>query len=169
MLYRFGDCSHQPVGFVIFAQHAQLRIFFIFILLLPIQPIIGTCKIAQTLYDAVNISSNVVFRLWGCQSCLFSISHIFQLLLNCCLCIFNSFSCHSGFTIHIILDPFLLLFIAHQAGFLSLPRCKLLIGLQAVHCLKASDPFCFQAALAVICLMMWSCGVHCQITIFACQ
>jgi hypothetical protein len=50
LLERCGDCAHHPAGFVIFAQIALLSIFII--LLFPIVPIVGTCKITQTVSDS---------------------------------------------------------------------------------------------------------------------
>jgi hypothetical protein len=41
-----------------------------------------------------------------------TIRHIVLLLLNRCLCVFNSLSCPSGFSLNIILNLFLFLFIA---------------------------------------------------------
>jgi hypothetical protein len=43
--------------------------------------------------------------------CIFNIVHIFLLLYDCCLCILKSLACHSGLSIHIILDPFRFLFV----------------------------------------------------------
>ena len=111
MLYCFGDCGHHPAGFIIFTKLAQLRIFFIIILVFHIIPIVGTWKITQTIADGVQYLLKCYFRLGGCQSRVFNISHCFLHLLNCCLCFFNLISCHSGLSVRIILDPFLLLFI----------------------------------------------------------
>ena len=113
VLYHFVDCAHHPAEFVILAQHTQLCIFFIIILLLfLIVIIVGTWKIAPTVSDWIHHLLKGFFRCSGCWSCLFSISHILLLLHNRCLCGLNSLWCHSGLYIHIIVDPFLLLFIA---------------------------------------------------------
>jgi hypothetical protein len=110
LLYRFGDCAHHPARFIIFAQLALLSLFII--LVFPILPIVGTCKITQTVSDSNQHLLKHLFRLSGCQSCDFSIRHIVLLLLNRCLCVFNSLSCPSGFSLNIILNLFLFLFIA---------------------------------------------------------
>jgi len=112
VLYCFGDCAHHPARLIIFAQPAKLCIFFIINLVFPILLIFGTWKIAQTVSDSILHLLKCSFRFCGCPSYLFNISHMFQLLHNCCLCVLNSLSCHCGRSIHIILDPFLLLFIA---------------------------------------------------------
>ena len=49
--------------------------------------------------------------LSGHQSRVFSFLRIFRLLPNWCLCVLNSRSCHSSFSLNIILNPFLFLFI----------------------------------------------------------
>jgi len=110
LLVRFGDCVHHPAGFVIFAQLALLSLFFI--LILPIHPIVGTCNISQTVSDSNQHRLNSLFWLYGCQSHDFSIRHIVLLLLNRCQCVFNSLSRRSGFSLNIILNQFLFLFIA---------------------------------------------------------
>jgi len=111
ILYRFSDCAHHTARFVIFPKLALCRIFYIIIFVIPILLNVGTCNIAQTISDGVLHLLRCCFRLGGCQSRLFSISHIILHLLNCCLRIFNSLSCQSGLSFHIILDPFLLLFV----------------------------------------------------------
>ena len=78
----------------------------------PNRAIVGTCKIAQTIAKGVQQLLTCCFGLGGCQSHLFGVPHIILLLFLCCLCIFNSLSCHSGLTFHIILDSVLLLFAA---------------------------------------------------------
>jgi len=61
--YRFRDCAHHPAGFFIIAQLALLYLFII--LIFPILPIFGTCKIAQTVSDSNHLSYNIPFRaLW---------------------------------------------------------------------------------------------------------
>src|SRR5882757_3145972 len=49
LLDRFGDCAHHPAGFIIFTQ---LALHCLFILIFPILPIVGTCKITQTVSDS---------------------------------------------------------------------------------------------------------------------
>ena len=125
MLYHFGDWPYHLAGFVIFTQLPLLRTFFIMILLFPILLSVGTCKIARTISDGVEHLFKCCFRLGCCQSRHFSVSHIFLLLPNCCLCIVNSLSCHSGLSIYMILDLFVLLIVASKWGFSSIPQCKL--------------------------------------------
>jgi len=112
MLYWFRDCAHHTAGFVMFAKIALLRIFLIIIPVFPILPIVWTCKIAQILSDGIPNLLKCCFRLGGCQSHVVSISYFFLHLLNCRLCVFDSLSCHSGLSFHMILKPILLLFIA---------------------------------------------------------
>jgi hypothetical protein len=112
VLYRFGDCANHPARFFIFAQLAMPCILFIIILVFPILLIIGICKITQTVSDSFQHLLKCDFRLSGCRSSLFNIYHMFLLLHHCCLCVLNSLSCHCGLSLHIILDPFLSLFVA---------------------------------------------------------
>jgi len=142
MLYHFRYCAHYEAGFIIFTQLTQLRIFFIISLVLPIVTIVATPKGAQIITHGVQHLLKCCFWLCGCQSHVFSISHIFLILLNCCLCVFNSPSCRSGVTSHIILYRFLLLFIAEEVSFTSFSCCKLLFGSQVAQCSQGSDPFC---------------------------
>jgi len=167
MQSRFADCADDPAGFIIHAQLGQLRIVFVIILVLPILRIIQTCKIARIISDGVQHLLKCCFGLWDCQSRLFSISHIFLLMLDCIRCVFNSFPCQSGLSIHKILDPFLLLFLASKVHFWSLLCRQLLFKSQGAHCPQGSDPFCIQAALAFIPLMMSSCGTLCGFAAFA--
>jgi len=106
----FGDFAHYAAGFVISAHIALLSRFIIF--LFPILPIVGTCKITQTVSDSNQHLLKRLFWLSGRQSRYFSMRHIVLLLLNCGLCIFNSLSCPSSLSLHIILNPLLFLFIA---------------------------------------------------------
>jgi len=110
LLDRFGDCAHHPAGFVILAQIALLSLFIIFFF--PILPIVGTCKITQTVSDSNEHLLKRLFGLSGRQSRYFSLRRNILLLLNRGLCVFNSLSCPSGLSLHIILNPFLYLFIA---------------------------------------------------------
>jgi len=113
LLYRFRDHAHPPARFVIFAQLAQLCIFIV--LIFRILLIIRTCKIAQTVSHIIQHLLKHLFGLSGCQSRVFNFPHIFPLLLHCCRCIFNSLTCRTGFSLNIILDPFLFLFILQKA------------------------------------------------------
>ena len=112
LLYAFGDCAHHPAGVVNFAQLAPLCIFQIIVLIFSILLIAGNCKIAQTVSHRIQHLPKLFFQLSGCQCRLISISHIFLLLVYCCLCIFIWLSGYSGFYIHIILDAVLFLIIA---------------------------------------------------------
>ena len=111
MPYRFRDCAHHPARFVIFAELGPRRIFFLIILVFRILLMVGTYKITQTIADGGQHLMKYRFRLGGCQSRLFSIYHIILPLCYCCLCVFDSLSCHSGLSFHIILDTFLLLIV----------------------------------------------------------
>jgi len=77
LLYSLGDCAHHPAGFVIFAQLALLWLFII--LMFPILPIIGTCKIAQTVSSSHHHLLKQPFGLSGCQSHVFSCPWVFLL------------------------------------------------------------------------------------------
>jgi len=112
VVYHFGECAHHLAVFVIFAHLVQLCIFFIMILIFPFLLPARTSKIMQTELSSIQHLFDYLFRLSGCPCNHFSISHIFLLLLNRCLCVLKSLSCHSGPPFHIILDPFALLFIA---------------------------------------------------------
>jgi len=162
MLCCFRDCAHHPAGFVKFTKFAPCWIISMIIVAFPILPIVGTCKIPQTISDGIQHLLKCCFRLCGCQSRLFSISDIILLLIYCCRCVFNSLSCHRGLCFDIILNPFLLLFVAWVVGFSLLPRCKFLFGSPATHPSKGSHPFCLHAALAILRLMKVSSGALCQ-------
>jgi hypothetical protein len=110
LLNRFGDYAHHPAGFVIIPQLALVSLFII--LVFPILSIVGTCKMTQTVSDSNQHLLKRLFALSGRQSRDFSMRHIILLLINRCLCVFNSVSCPSGFSLNIILNPFLFLFIA---------------------------------------------------------
>jgi len=169
ILYCFRDFAHHPAGFLIFPNLAPRKIIFIIILVFPILPIIGTCNIAQTISDGVEHLLQSCFRLGGCQSHLLSISHIILLLLNCCLCVFNLLCCHSGLSFHIILDPFLLLFVASEGSFSAYPYSKRLLGSEATQCSKGSDLLCLRATLAFIRLLTSWCGALCWCAVLACR
>jgi hypothetical protein len=79
------------------------------------------------------------------------------LQLKCCLGIFNFLSHPRGFSLNIILDSFLILFIAYKVHFFSFLGRKLLVRSQAVQSPNCSDSFFFQAALSIVPLMMSSC------------
>jgi len=124
VLYRFSHCAHHPARFIIITEFAELCIFFIFFLVCSILLIIGTCKIAQTVSDSIQHLFKRSFGLSGCGAFVFSSCHISH---KRCLCVLNSLSCHSGLSLHKILDPFLFLFIAYKVRFLSFLRRKLLL------------------------------------------
>jgi hypothetical protein len=110
LLYPLGDCAHQPPGFIIFAQLALLSLFIM--LIFPMLPIVGTCKIYQTGSNSNQQLLKRLFGLSGTRSRHFSIRNIVLLLLNCCLCVFYSLSCPSGFSLNIDLNRFLFPFFA---------------------------------------------------------
>jgi len=151
LLYRFGDCAHRPAELVIFAQHALLSLFII--LISPILPIVRNCEITHTVSNSKHHLLKSHFRLSGHQSCDLSMIQIFLLVLNCCLCIFNSLSCPSSCSLNIILNPFAFLFIPYKMHFSSFVCCKLVFGSQVTQCLEGSNSFCLQVALALIRLM----------------
>jgi len=127
LLYCCGDCAHHPAGLVIFAMLAQLCHF---ILIFPILPIIGTCKITQIVYDSSHHLLKSVFGLSGRQSCDFSMHHIVLLLLNRCLCVFNSLYCPSGLSphnpqsislgLHCLRSAFLVIFLPQASFWISI-------------------------------------------------
>jgi hypothetical protein len=77
-------------------------------------------------------------------------THIFLRLLNCYLCVFNSLSYPRCFSLNIIHNLFLFLFIAWEVCFSSFLCHKLLFGLEAPQCPKCSEFFCVQPAIACI-------------------
>jgi len=143
LLYRYVDCAHHPAGFIIFAQLALLCLFIM--LIFPIIPIFGTCKIAQTVSDIHNHRLKHPFGLSGCQFRASCCPCAFQLLPVRCLCICNSRSCQSGFSLNITVDSFLFVFISYEVRFLSfvghtlLVDCKLRDALRA-RTVSASKP-----------------------------
>jgi len=152
LLYCFGYCAYHPAGIVICTQLARLWI--LIILIIPILTSVRTCKFAQTISNSYHHLLKRFFRLSGCQSRIFSISYYFLLLLNRCLCIFNSLSCHTGFSLNIILNQFLFFFIAEKMCFSTFQHRKLLLGSQSVQNTMGSDSVHFQAPPAFLCLMM---------------
>jgi hypothetical protein len=110
LLYHFGDCAHHPAGFIIIAQLALLSLFII--LVFPILPIIGSCKITQTVSDSNQHLLKRLFGLSGHQSRDFSMHRIDLLLFNRCLCVNDLLSCPSSLSLNIIVNPFRFLFIA---------------------------------------------------------
>jgi len=120
-LDRFRYCTHQPAGFVIFTQLAQLSVFLS--LIFPILPMVGTCNIAQTVSDSRYHRVKHKFGLSGCQCRVFSCLRKFSLLPNLCFCGFSSLSCPSGLSLNIILDPFLFHYTVQEVCF-SLFLCR---------------------------------------------
>jgi len=106
----FGDYAHHPAWLVIFAHLALLCLFRI--LIFPILPIGETSDLAKRLSNSNHPLMKSYFRLCCHQCRVFSYLSIFLLLPHRCLCIFNSLSCPSGFSLNIIRIPFLCLFIA---------------------------------------------------------
>ena len=117
VLYRFSDYAHHPARFIIFAQLAKLSIFLIIILIFPILFMFGTWKIAHTVPISIQHLLQCCVRLCCCQSCLVNVPPVVLLLHDRCLCILNSLSCHCGVSIHIILDPFVIFFVALKVRF----------------------------------------------------
>ena len=148
LLYSFGHYAHHPAVFVMCPQFALLCLFMIIIF--PVLPIINTCKITHTDLNRDNHPVKSRFILSVCQFCDFSMLHIFILLLNCCLCIFNLLSCPSGFSLNKIPYPFVLLFIAWEVCFSLFLGYKLLFWSLSAQCPKGIDLFWFQATVAFI-------------------
>jgi len=165
LLYCCGDCAHHPARFVIFAQLAPLCVFII--LIFPILPIVRTYKITQTVSDCTNHRLKCLFVCLVHQSCDVSFFHTFMLLLNHCLCISNLVSCPGGFSLNIILHPFLFLFIAWEVRFSLFLDLKLPFGLQGAQYPKGLDSFSFQTVLAFIRLIMSLGWPLCRFAIFA--
>jgi hypothetical protein len=95
----------------------------------------------------------------GRQSRVSNSLFILLLLHKCCLCIFNSLSCHSGLSLNIILNPYIFLCVTKDVDFSSFLGSKLLFGSQAAQCHQGSHRYCFQTALAFIALMTSSCAL----------
>jgi len=152
LLYRFGDCANHPAGFVLFAQLALLSLYIRLILLFL--PIVGPCKISQTVSDRNQHLLNSLLRLSGLEGRDFSMHHIVLLLLNRCLHFNNWLSWPSVFSLNIVLNPFHFDFIAWEVCFMSVLRRKFLFGSQAAQSPKGSDSLCLQATLALIHLMI---------------
>ena len=169
MLYHSRDCAHHQARFVIFAHLSQLRIFFITILVFPRLPIVETCKIAHTITNGVHYLLICCFRLCGCQSRLFSISQIFLFPLNCCLHIVNLHSCHSGCSVHTMIDHFLLLFVLSKVCFSSLPHRNVHFGSHAAQCSKRAERSCCEVALGFIRLMILSFEAVYRFAIITCR
>jgi len=125
--------------------------------------------VANTISDSTQHFLKRFFRLSCCQFCVSYICHIFLLLLYCCLCVINLLSCHSNFSIPIILNPSLFLFAAQKVPFLSFLHCKLHVGSQAADCPKGCDSLNFQAAVAFIYIIMSSRRQLCWLAVFACR
>jgi hypothetical protein len=100
VLYCVGDSAHYPARFIIITQLAELCSFIIILLLVPILLIVGTSNIADPVSDTNQHRFQLFFGLSGYRSRIFSTAHIFLPLLNRCLCVLNSLSCHSGFSPH---------------------------------------------------------------------
>jgi len=137
----FGDCAHHPTRFVIISKLAQLRIISIIFLIFPILPMVGTCMIAKTIPHGAQQLLKWCWRLYGCQSCVFSIFQFFQLLLHCCLCGFNSLAYLTGLSFHMIFNPFLRLLVAWKQCFLWFSHRKLIFESQGLQLSESWDTF----------------------------
>jgi len=146
--YHSGDCANDPAGFVIFAQLAMLCLFIIFIF--PSLPIVGTCKITQTVSNRNHHLLKSLFGLSVRQSGFFNFLHIFLLVLNRCLCVLNMVSCPSDFSVNIMLDWVVFLFITSEMCFSSFLSRKLLLASRPAQHPKGLDSFRFEAALDFI-------------------
>jgi hypothetical protein len=110
--YCSGDCAHHPARFIVFAQLAKLCVFFIFRDKFPILLMIGTWKIAQSVSNSIQHLLECFFWFSCCWLLFLSIAHIMLHLHNRCLSVFNSHSCSSGHSIHIIFNRYLFLWFA---------------------------------------------------------
>lgn len=108
--HHLGDNAHHPARFVIIAQLALLCRSII--LMRPVRPIVGTCKITRTVSASSQCLPECLFGLSAHQSGVFSLPDLPLLLLNRPFCVFSSLSCPSGCSPNIFLSPFFLIFIA---------------------------------------------------------
>jgi len=127
---------------------------------------VGTWKVTQTITNGIQHLLKCRFRLCHCQSPLFSIAHIFLLVLHCCLCIINSHSRSSGHSFHIVVYSSVLLLVASEVLFMSLPSHMLHFGSLAAPGSRSSDCVWLQPAITFICLLMSSCGALCSVVVF---
>jgi hypothetical protein len=72
-----------------FIQLALLCIFFIIRLIFLLSLHVSTCKITLTVWDSIYLLPKCFFILFRCWSHPVSISDIFVLLHNRCLCVLN--------------------------------------------------------------------------------
>ena len=160
VLNHFGNSALHPARFVIFAQLAPLCIWII-VLIIPVLFLVRTCKIAQTMSDSIQHLMTSRFWLSGCQSHISSISDIFLLVLNRSICVFNSLSCHGGFSLHLIIEPLLIFFIAQKVRFWSFLRRKLLVGSQLHNAARAQTLAASKPHLPSF--TWWRCDVECLV------
>jgi hypothetical protein len=66
LLDHYSDCAHHPAGFVIFAQVTLPSLFSI--LIFPILPIVGPCKITPNVCDSNQHLFKCLCKLSGRQS-----------------------------------------------------------------------------------------------------
>jgi len=132
LLDHFGDCTHHPAGFNIFTLQDQPCTFFIICLMFPILLIIRTWKIAQTVSSSIQCLCKCFFGHFSCRSNPFSIAHIFLPFHNRNPSVFNSLSCDSSLCMHMILGPFLGLFVVEIVRFSACLRWQLRFALSAV-------------------------------------
>jgi len=130
-----GQCANYPAGFFIVA-HQALRCLFN-IQIFPMLPIVGSCKITESVLDSDDYLHRSLFGLMVSQSCIFSMLWIFLLLLNRCLCVWNLVHCPSSAFLNIIMDPFLFLFSAQEVHFLSFRSCKCRLDQKVCHAPRA--------------------------------
>lgn len=128
ILYYFDSYVHHPARISIFTPLSKLLIYFIVFLVFPILIIIWMGTITQTVSTCVQHYLYCLFRHSGCQSRLFSISDFFHWHCHY-LRVFNWLLGPSSHSIHIMLDPFRLLFIADDILVLSFVHQMLLLGL----------------------------------------
>jgi len=95
-------------------------------LVFPIPLIVRACTIAQIVSDCIHYLRKHIFRLSSCRSFLSPTFHILLLWHNCCLSILSWRSCHSGLSIHMILDLFPILFVDQPVCF-STVLCQSII------------------------------------------
>jgi len=124
----------------------------------PIIHIIDTPKIVQIVFDVIQHLSKCFFGLSGCQSCLFSICHIFLQMPKRCLCVFNLVSCWSSFSIHIILKLFIYLFFISMWVFRLISAIHVVLDCKLCNAPKARTLSAFKPPIPSF--AWWHCSVH---------
>jgi len=113
-----------------------------------------TCKIAPSVSNSIQHYLNSFFGLCSCPSHILSISVIFHLLPNRWLCGCNLLSCHSGFSLHIILDPLLCNIVAQKVCLLSFLHCNFFLDCKLHNALLART---VSAAKLLLTSFFWRC------------